>query len=494
LQLRSRWRRGRRPCNRRLARRRWYGRRVAAGKDPDAGDPQPQNRNRPNHSPYQNTSMARCAKLPPLAQLPDPFDVAIVGAGAAGLSTAIFARRLNPTRSVALLEGARTPGAKILVSGGSRCNLTNSVVTERDFWGGRSTIVRRVLRAFPVDETIGFFRELGVEVHEEAGGKLFPNSNRAREVLDALLREKDRLGIPLLPARRVTDVSLSHAAENGAVFQLTTTAGPLRARSVVLATGGQSLPKSGSDGTGFVIARHLGHTIVPPTPALVPLLLDDGGEDVPLHTALAGVSQEVELTLWIDGSAAIRLGGPLLWTHIGASGPVAMNASRHWLRAGLEGRTVAVTVNFVPGVSFEDLDRRWTSQSAARPTTTLHNAVATVVPASVAAALIGRLGLDGSRHLAQLSRNDRRQLVHALVAWQLPVTGTRGYNYAEVTAGGVSLPEIDPTTMQSRICPRLYLAGEILDVDGRIGGFNFQWAWSSGKVAGGALAKLRLKA
>ena len=408
----------------------------------------------------------------------------IVGAGAAGLATAIFTRRQNPSRSVVLLESARKPGAKILISGGSRCNVTNTIVTERDFWGGRSTIVRRVLRAFPVDETIAFFRELGVEVHEEADGKLFPDSNRSREVLDALLRESDRVGVTLLTGQRVHDVA---PVDDG--FELTTSTGPLHARTVVLATGGQSLPKSGSDGTGFVIARRLGHTIVPPTPGLVPLFVEEPGDGVPLHRALVGVSQDVELTVWIDGAAATRLTGALLWTHIGVSGPAAMNASRHWLRAQLAGRTISITINFFPGVSFDDLDRRWTAQSAERPATTLQNALATMVPTSVAAALITRAGLDGTRQLAHLAREDRRRLVHALVAWPIAVTGTRGYNYAEVTAGGVSLGEIDPSTMGSRICPGLYLVGEILDVDGRIGGFNFQWAWSSARVAGSSLGR-----
>jgi predicted Rossmann fold flavoprotein len=423
-------------------------------------------------------------KLPPLADSPLTHDVAIVGAGAAGLATAIFTRRQNRSRSVVLIEGARKPGAKILVSGGSRCNLTNAVVTERDFWGGRSTIVRRVLRAFPVDETIAFFHELGVPLHEEPGGKLFPDSNRSREVLDALLREADRVGVTLLSGQRVLDV-----APGGDVFDLTTTAGGLHARTVVLATGGQSLPKSGSDGTGFVIARGLGHTIVPPTPGLVPLVLEEAGTGIPLHRALAGVSQDVELTIWIDGSAAARLAGALLWTHIGVSGPVAMNASRHWLRAELERRPMSITLSFVPGVSFDELDRRWTGLSGDRPATTLQNALATMVPASVAAAVIERLGLEGMRQLAHLARADRRRLVHALVRWPLAVRGTRGYNYAEVTAGGVALSEIDPSTMESRLCPGLYLVGEILDVDGRIGGFNFQWAWSSARVAGAALAK-----
>jgi predicted Rossmann fold flavoprotein len=411
-------------------------------------------------------------------------DVAIVGAGAAGLATAIFARRQNPSRTVVLIEGARKPGAKILVSGGSRCNVTNAVVTERDFWGGRSTIVRRVLRAFPVDATIEFFQEIGIHVHEEAGGKLFPDSNRSRDVLDALLRETDRVGATLLTGERVSDI-----ARAGEAFQLAVTSGSLRARTVVLATGGQSLPRSGSDGTGFVIARRLGHSIVPPTPALVPLIVEEPGNGIPLHQVLAGVSQDVELTIWIDGRAATRLTGALLWTHLGVSGPVAMNASRHWLRAELEGRTTSITINFFPAASFDEVDRRWTAMSAERPATALQNALATTVPASVAEAVVGRLGLDGMTQLAHLAREDRRRLVHALIAWPVAVAGTRGYNYAEVTAGGVALSEIDPSTMESRICPGLYLVGEILDVDGRIGGFNFQWAWSTARVAGTALGR-----
>jgi len=381
-----------------------------------------------------------------------------------------------------LIEGARKPGAKILVSGGSRCNLTNAIVTERDFWGGRSTIVRRVLRAFPVDETIAFFREIGVAVHEEAGGKLFPDTNRSRDVLEALLRETDRVGVTLVSGERVSGV-----APAGDAFDVEVTGGSLHARTVVLATGGQSLPKSGSDGTGFVIASRLGHTIVPPTPGLVPLIVDEPGNGVPLHHALAGVSQDVELTIWVDGRARTRLAGALLWTHIGVSGPVAMNASRHWLRAELEGRTTSISVNFFPGASFDEVDRRWTAMSAERAATTLQNALATIVPASVAAAVIARLGVDGGIQLAHLAREDRRRLVHGLVAWPLAVTGTRGYNHAEVTAGGIALGEIDPSTMESRICPGLYLVGEILDVDGRIGGFNFQWAWSSARVAASAL-------
>lgn len=409
-------------------------------------------------------------------------DVAIIGAGAAGLATAIFTRRLNAGVSVVLLDAARSPGAKILVSGGSRCNVTNVSVSEKDFWGGPRPFVRRVLRGLPVADTIAFFRTIGVLLHEEADGKLFPDTNRARDVLNALLVELSRVGASLRAADRVVDVRHDDRG-----FRIVATSGVIRAKAVVLATGGQSLPKTGSDGTGFEIARRLGHTLVPTTPGLVPLVLAD--DEQAIHRELTGVAQPAELLLWLENRVEWRLAGALLWTHFGVSGPVAMNASRHWLRAQLEGRTCRVTVNFCPGQDFEAVDRRLIAVPARQPRTSLQSAAAALVPASVAAALLGRLHLDPSIDLASLARADRRRLVHALVAWPLHVSASRGYNYAEVTAGGVSLDEIDPATLQSRVRPGLFLVGEILDVDGRIGGFNFQWAWASGYVAGRALAK-----
>jgi predicted Rossmann fold flavoprotein len=413
--------------------------------------------------------------------LPHACDTAIVGAGAAGLATAIFTRRLNPARAVRLLDGAKKPGAKILVSGGSRCNVTNASVTDGDFWGGKRSIVRRVLRAFPVPDTIAFFAELGVRLHEEADGKLFPDSNRARDVLDALLRAADASGVDLRADHRVLDISRA-----GERFRITTSRGEHDADAVVLATGGLSLPKTGSDGAGFEIARRLGHSITPTTPGLAPLLLS---KDDDLHGQLSGVSHDVELTLWVDGGAASRIRGALLWTHFGISGPAALDMSRHWLRATLEEHDARLTASFCPGLTFDDLERRWTSLAAERPKASVQSALATLVPASAAAALLRRLRIDAATALAHFPREQRRRLVQALVAWPLPVVGSRGYNYAEVTAGGVPLAEIDPATMESRVCPGLFLVGEILDVDGRIGGFNFQWAWSSARVAATALAR-----
>jgi predicted Rossmann fold flavoprotein len=414
--------------------------------------------------------------------------VAIVGAGAAGLATAIFTRRFSRSQSVVLLDSARAPGAKILVSGGSRCNVTNATVTEHDFCGGRPSVIRRVLRAFSVSDTIAFFREIGVGLHEEAAGKLFPDTNRARDVLTALLRESDAVGAQLCGGQRVTDVvRLESDTTDSAGFRVVTDRGEIRASVIVLATGGQSLPKSGSDGAGFAIASRLGHTIEPTTPALAPLVLDAAD---PVHASVSGVSQDVELAVWIDGAIAVRATGSMLWTHFGISGPVALNVSRHWLRARAEGRPVAITASFRPGARFDEVDADWQRRAIANPKASVQTTLASILPASVAAAILRQLALDGSATLAHLARDDRRRLSRALVEFPLPVTGSRGYTYAEATAGGIALTEIDAGTMASRVCPGLYCVGEILDVDGRIGGFNFQWAWSSGFVAGRALGSI----
>ena len=408
------------------------------------------------------------------------LDVAIVGAGAAGLATAIFAKRRHPQSRVALLEGAKTPGAKILVSGGSRCNVTNTVVTEADFNGGRPATIRRVLRALPVADTVAFFREIGVPLHEEPGGKLFPDSNRSRDVLTALLRESARAGAELRTGCRV----VSLRKESGG-FQVATSQGALIARRIVLATGGLSLPKTGSDGWGYTAARGLGHTLVPTTPALAPMILDAASPRA-IHGALSGVALGVRLDLRIGGQSRQTVAGSLLWTHFGISGPAALDLSRHWLRARLDGHEVAVSANLRPQDDFTSMEGRWLALAQSRARMSLQTALAGLVPASVAAELLQRLEIDGAQTLAAVTRDTRRALTHAVLGWPLSILDSRGYNYAEVTAGGVPLNEIDPGSMQSRVCPDLYLVGEILDVDGRLGGFNFQWAWCTARIAGEA--------
>jgi hypothetical protein len=409
----------------------------------------------------------------------DAPDLLIVGAGAAGMATGIFAARRLPAWRIVALDGAARLGAKILVSGGGRCNVTNAVVTAADYNGGSPHIIKRVLAAFGVDATVAFFREIGVELHEEEHGKLFPNTNAARTVVEALVGEARRRGVEIRPRCRV------HAIARGPhEFTVQTTQGALRAKRVVLATGGLSLPKTGSDGAGYAFAEALGHTIVPTTPALDPFVLD--GE---LHAPLAGVTHDAALTVHVAGEKPVRRRGSLLWTHFGISGPVALDSARFWNRAVLAGRPARLTLSVLPEDDADRAERRLLGLAASQPRSALHNALATLVPARLAAALLAGAGVDGGITMAQLARDTRRRLSGALLERELPVRGTRGYNYAEVTAGGVPLSEID-AGMQSRKCPGLFLVGEILDVDGRIGGFNFQWAWSGAWVLAGALARL----
>jgi hypothetical protein len=196
----------------------------------------------------------------------------------------------------------------------------------------------------------------------------------------------------------------------------------------------------------------------------------------------------VELTVWVDETVAIRLTGPMLWTHFGVSGPVALNASRHWERARIEGKAVRVTASFYPGRRFDWMEAHLLQLAVNRPRLTVQGALSPDLPMSVGQALLRRIETAPDTVLSQMARDDRRRLSRALVEWPLPVSDVRGYTHAEATAGGVALTEIDPATMESRRCRGLFLVGEILDVDGRLGGFNFQWAWSSARVAARGLA------
>jgi predicted Rossmann fold flavoprotein len=424
--------------------------------------------------------------LKPEARSPKPsatdVDLLVVGAGAAGLATAIFAARAAPALRVRCVDGARHIGAKILVSGGSRCNVTNRVVTERDFWGGPPRLVARVLRAFPAERAARFFADLDVPLHEEEHGKLFPDSNKAQTVLDALLDEARRRGVAIEASMRVTGL---RAGAGGFAVECNGEA-RVTAQTVVLATGGRSLPKSGSDGFGYSLAEAFGHSCVATTPALAPLVLRGDG-----HRVLAGVSHPAALTLRVDGRMAIRLEGALLWTHFGVSGPVVLDLSRHWHRAMLDTSEAAIDVRLsvLPGETFESVERWLLDEAGARPRAQVATVLGGRLPHAVAGAWLTSANLDREETMSHLTREDRRRLAHALVDAPLEVVDSRGYTFAEVTAGGIPLDEIDTATMESRRQPGLYLVGEILDVDGRLGGFNFQWAWSSGWVAGQAIAR-----
>ena len=411
------------------------------------------------------------------------YDIAIVGAGAAGLAAAIFAAEASTSattnkRRVLLLEGASTIGAKILISGGGRCNVTHDVVSPADFAGSR-TVVRNVLAAFDAAATVRWFASLAVELKREETGKLFPVSNRARSVLDALVSRCQDLGVELTTSQRVTGVEPSADG-----FRITTAAGVFQARRLIMATGGRSLPRTGSDGTGWQIVANLGHTVTSTYPALVPLVLQSDF----FQGELSGISHPAELSTFADGKLVDRRDGSLLWTHFGISGPVVLDASRYWVIAHADGRRVELQCNFYPGAGFEALDERLRNAVKQHPRQSTARFLESDFPERLAEALADEAGLSPTTALAQVTREQRRQLVHTLTALKLPVERDRGWDHAEVTAGGVPLNEVDFRTMASRRVPGLHLVGEMLDCDGRIGGFNFQWAWSTGYLAGRAAA------
>ncbi len=412
-------------------------------------------------------------------------DIAIVGAGAAGLTAAIFAAHdAAPRTRVVLLDGAKTIGAKILVAGGGRCNVTHEQIELSDYNGSKN-IVRNVLAAFDEEATVAWFKSLGVTLKREPTGKLFPTTDNARTVLNALLSRCAELGVVLQADHRVQDIP---PLNDDGLFKIQHSQGLLASRRLIMATGGLSLPKTGSDGAGWEMVRRLGHTVTPTYPALVPLILDDGF----FHSQLSGLSHEAELSTFANGKLVDRRTESLLWTHFGISGPVVMDASRHWVIAHATA-TAEMRCNFLPGQTFEAVENRLLADTQARPRATAASLLSGLVPDRLSNTLLAHAGIDRTVPLAHISREARRKLTHTLTALQLPILRDRGWNYAEVTAGGVPLQEIDYRTMASRKIPGLYLVGEMLDCDGRIGGFNFQWAWATGYIAGKAAASAPIK-
>ena len=404
--------------------------------------------------------------------------IAVVGAGAAGLMAAITAARAGA--QVVVMDGARTLGAKILISGGGRCNVTHHEVDETAFAGSTPAAIRKVLRRFTVAQTVAFFADLGVTLKREETGKLFPTDDRARSVLDALLRGAREAGVSLAHPWRVASI-----ARGPSGFTLMATDGRhLDAARVILATGGRSIPKSGSDGAGYAFAAGSGHSITDLVlPALVPLLLAEGH----FLRALSGLAAPA--TVEVRSSKGRRLAsftGPVLCTHFGLSGPAILDISRHLLVARASDPGASLVVNWMPGATARDLDERLRTMGGGTVLRAMQGQGQ--LPERLARALCAAAGVDPGTPGYRLTREGRVALARAATELVVPVVGDAGFDFAEVTAGGVPLSELDLATLESRRCPGLYLCGEICDVDGRIGGFNFQWAWASGYVAGMAAA------
>ena len=398
--------------------------------------------------------------------------VAVIGAGAAGSMAAIFAAAAGA--ETVLVERTKDGGRKILISGGGRCNILPARVDETRFVTDSSPhTLRHILRSWPLAEQIEFFeRELRLPlVEEEATAKLFPVSNRARDVRDGLMALAARRGSTFLPNTRVTGLK---PGGRGGWRILREGAAPLEADAVVLATGGLSVPTTGSDGAGLTILAGLGHTIHPTYAALTPLV-----QEPPDFGALAGVSLPVTITAR-DGPRTATSSGGFLLTHHGYSGPSVLDVSHVVVRSRAEGDGSARLQ-----VRWTALDEKaWETALAPAGTRTVGGALRRELPDRLADALAERASVAPGRMLAQLRKAERQRLIETLVRGELRWTGDEGYRKAEVTGGGVSLAEIHPRTMESRRQPGLYVSGEALDAFGPIGGYNFLWAWATGRAAG----------
>lgn len=392
--------------------------------------------------------------------------IVVIGAGAAGLVASIFARATG--RPVRLLERTTDGGRKILISGGGRCNiLPSSLQPERFVTDSPAHLMRGLLRSWPLADQRRFFEdEVGIALALEADtGKLFPRSNRARDVRDGLVDLATRRGVEIQYDTTVTDLR----RDAGEGWQITTSRGPLTAAAVILATGGLSVPQTGSDGTGLRIARDLGHEIHALYPALTPLT---GG--MPGGADLAGISLPVRIRAKGDGRTRETAGG-FLFTHRGYSGPSVLDISDVVTR-----KTSEVLLR----VSWTDrTESQWRDEIAAT-TGRVAGVVARYLPERLAEALCADAGLPPDRRGPELRREERLALIERLTAYTLPWTGNEGYRKAEVTGGGVALTDVTPRTLESVRHGGLFICGEMLDAFGPIGGYNFAWAWATGRAAG----------
>ena len=398
-------------------------------------------------------------------------DVAVIGAGAAGLFCA--ARAGQRGARVLLLDHAARLAEKIRISGGGRCNFTNRDATPAQFHSQNPHFCRSALARYTAPDFIALVQRHRIPFHEKHRGQLFCDES-SQDIIDLLLRECDDGRVERWQPCAVAGAR-ARADAGEARYELETARGPVLARSVVVATGGLPVPAIGATDFGLRLARQFGHALVDPRPALVPLVFD-AAEWAPF-VALAGVSLEVEIA-----SGAGRQRGhfveDLLFTHRGLSGPAVLQASSFWR----PGETLQIA--FAPGTDWPDTLARAKAASKRR----LGNELAAHLPQRLAQAWLARGGLPEEKPMPELGDKALRQLAESLSSWRIAPTGTEGWKKAVVMAGGVDTREIDSKTMESRRAPGLHFIGEVLDVTGWLGGYNFQWAWASAHACAEALA------
>jgi predicted Rossmann fold flavoprotein len=401
-------------------------------------------------------------------------DVVVIGAGAAGLFCAAQAGQRGAR--VLLIDHAEKVAEKIRISGGGRCNFTNRDATPAQFHSRNPHFSRSALARYTAQDFIALVQRHRIPFHEKHRGQLFCDDS-SQQIIDLLLREcedghVERWQPCTVGALRARANALAHEPR----WELDTARGPVEARSVVVATGGLPVPKIGATDFGLRVARQFGHGIVEPRPALVPLVFD-AMEWAPF-VALAGVSLEVEISAG-SGKGRVRFLEDLLFTHRGLSGPAVLQASSYWAAGE------SLEIAFAPGTDWQQTLARAKATSKRQ----LGNELATHLPQRLAQAWLARGGLPAERPLPEVADKPLRQLAESLASWRIAPEGTEGWKKAEVMAGGVDTREIDSKTLESKRAPGLHFIGEVLDVTGWLGGYNFQWAWASAYACAEALAQ-----
>lgn len=392
----------------------------------------------------------------------------IVGGGASGLFAAICAARRN--KKVTILEHKDKPGKKILATGNGKCNYTNLVQKEEFYRSSNPAFAGEVIRAFDVNATVDFFKEIGIYPMDR-NGYLYPNSGQAASVLEVLLLEAERTG--------VTIECNAHVQKIDKNLSIYTADRKYQAEGIILAAGGKAAPAHGSDGSGLSIARELGHHILTPLPALVQL---KSGEKY--FKTLSGVRTEAEVRLFIDKQMKAFEKGEVLLAEYGLSGIPVMQISRYAAEALGRGSKVTAVLDFLPFLTKEELKEMLYYRLQRNVKETLEEAFLGLLNKKLAYVAIKESKLDPYHRMKDIKDSQLTQLVNQLKEWKVPITDTHSFEHAQVMAGGIDTKEINPVSMESKLIKGLYFAGEIVDVDGTCGGYNLQWAWSSGHAAG----------
>ena len=402
-------------------------------------------------------------------------DLVVIGGGAAGLLCAVMAARRG--LSVTVLDRNLQPGRKLRITGKGRCNVTNACDT-REFMAnipGDGRFLYSAMSRFGTREVMAFFEELGVPLKIERGNRVFPVSDNANDIADALVKECRRLNVAF---RRTSAKNIE--LKDGAVCAVKTETERIECRSAALCTGGLSYPKTGSDGWGYRMAEKLGHTVTPRRPSLVPL---ESGDEY--CSEMQGFSlRNVTLSAYEDGKLIFRELGEMLFTHFGVSGPLVLSASAKMRHMGTA--DYLLLIDLKPALDEKKLEARILRDLEENPKRSFHNLLGGLAGRSMVPVLERLTGVPGEQRCTDFTREQRQKLIQVLKAFPVHVSGTRPVDEAIVTAGGVSTREVDPRTMQSKLVEGLYFAGEVLDLDAYTGGFNLQIAWCTGYVAGNA--------